>query len=94
MHAVNRLNLYQVMKTFQLPLKQCALNVCYDLAVLIVSGDVSAWKIADRVERRWRIQGCTLAHVDRMKREQAEHRKALSRYHDSIFPDRLTYLHR
>lgn len=80
--------------TNQIPLKQAALNVCYDLAAAIVSGDEGKWKLADRIERRWKIQGCTLAHVDRFKREHQAYLRQLSKLHDSMFPDRLTYLHR
>lgn len=75
-------------------LKRCALNVCYDCAVRVMSGDESAWKLADRVERRWRIQGATQHHVDRMRKQEAEFKREESRRHDRLNPDRLTYLHR
>lgn len=75
-------------------IRQCALNVCADQAALIVGGDESAWVLADKIERRWRIQGATLHHVDRMRAAEKEFKKQQSLKHDALYPDRKTYLHR
>lgn len=75
-------------------LRKAAENCLYDCAVRIVSGDESAWKLVDRIERRWHMQGATSNHVNRMRASQRAFKIAESKRHDFIYPDRLSYLHR
>lgn len=75
-------------------MKTIAEQACYKLACLISIGLTEQWKRADKIERRWRIQGCTQATVDRLDREHADWLAEQSRKHDALNPDRLSYLHR
>jgi len=75
-------------------LKQCAALALQDLANQIYSGDVSAWRLADRIERRWRLHGATESKVRFLQQQSADYLKARSARLDAKFPDRLTYLHR
>jgi hypothetical protein len=75
-------------------LKNAAMYACRDLSCRILAGDAQAWQQVDRIEKRWRIQGLTLALVERQKQKTKEFLQAESKRHDRINPDRLTYLHR
>lgn len=75
-------------------LKQLAICATQDLAFLIHNGDETAWKRADAIERRFRIQGATEHRIEAWKKQRAAFLKAESRKHDLENPDRLTYLHR
>lgn len=75
-------------------MKQQAIAACAILAEWIFDGASFAWILADRIERRWRIQGATETYVRRLEAEHAAYLKAQRTKHDRQHPDRLTYLHR
>lgn len=77
--------------------KTIALRACKDTAQTIIETPCMADLLLpriDRVERRWNIQGATDAEMLRIQREHGQWLYNLSRKHDSLYPDRLTYLHR
>lgn len=77
-------------------MKRIAIEACRVLAMSIHGAQVKAplWIRADRIERRFRIQGATDYIVCRLGDARADFLAAESKRHDSQFPDRLTYLHR
>lgn len=75
-------------------MKRIAENACETLAHWIYSGQSFAWITANRIEKRFKIQGATMMFVDRWTRERLEFDKNESARHDRRNPDRLTYLHR
>jgi hypothetical protein len=75
-------------------LKKCAAYVCQDLAGQIFSGDVSQWQLADRIEKRFKLQGATQTHLNHLKKQNEKFKREERRRHDFQFPDRLSYLWR
>lgn len=75
-------------------MKRQAIAACAILAGWIFDGASFAWILADRIERRWRIQGTTSATLRTMEERRAAYLKAQRTKHDRQHPDRLTYLHR
>ena len=75
--------------------KQIAIEACRELAGWIRGGGCDfAWLTADRIERRWGIQGTTEHFLKQWQRERDDYNREQSRLADIRFPDRLTYLHR
>lgn len=75
-------------------MKTIAINACRELARRIAwENEEQLWKLADRIERRWTIQGCTLALVDAHKAEYRAYLKKLNAKLDAKYPDRMSYLH-
>ena len=75
-------------------LTRCADYALRDIATRICDGDASQWKRADKIERRFRLQGFTLARVNQWQTANAQFEREESKRHDAMYPDRLTYLHR
>ncbi len=77
-------------------LKHIAEQACSHLAGMIweSNGSRSLWILADRIEARFKIQGCTEAHLDRQNKAYEQFLAEECAKHDAANPNRLTYLHR
>lgn len=75
-------------------MKNAAINACTVLAGWILDGSSFAWLTADRIERRFRIQGSTEAIVRAHEAARADYLREQGKRFDRLHPDRLTYLHR
>ena len=77
-----------------LSLKKVAENACAELARRIVDGNDFERLVADKIERRFNLVGCTQSHVDALNRRKAEFLAREREQHNRLNPDRLTYLFR
>jgi hypothetical protein len=76
-------------------MKNIAINACRKLAQQIAWDNCEHLRtLADKIEHRWSIQGCTSALVDTHMAKRRAYLQELKTKLDAKYPDRMSYLHR